>query len=591
MPDNSTMKDAQALTDDAMQLLEAGRPLDARALYADICRLTPGDPDAWLMAAAISGDLGLADEARGFLQRALALDPVFPDAHLALATLHHRESQLRPALAECDLALQADREFAEAWLLRSAVLGAMGRFAEAVDCARRTLALWPDCADACVNLGNGLDAMGQREPAIEAYRQALALDPNLHAAYAGLAEALVNLGRTDEAAACCAKAVELAPGDPACLRAQARVLQQQGRNEDAFRILEPMIGTGALDAGAAVTLSRACIRLKRPELAASAIENMLAQTDLSIDTRWKLHMAIGRVYDDMKDYDRAFGHFERGHLLKRGGFDPVAHRAFVTQRITSFSPAAMARLPRARVKSDLPVFIVGMPRSGTTLVEQILSSHPAVFGAGELLRVGDIAQRLPARLESTAEYPFCISDLTQEAADAAAREYLDYLRGLAGSDAARVTDKLPGNFMHLGLIELLFPDARVIHCMRDPLDTCVSCYAQNFNGHEYTHDLAHLGLFHREYRRMMAYWRSVLRLPMLDVQYEDLIGDIEAGGRRLIEFCGLPWDEQCLRFYENERTVMTASSDQVRQPIYRTSAERWRNYEKYLGPLREALVD
>lgn len=579
------------LADHAMRLLEDGRPMAARALYADICRMSPQDPDAWMMAGAISGDLGLTDEARDYLQRALELDPAFADAHLALASLLHGESQHQQALQECDLALNADDEFAEAWLLKSALLGLLGRYAEAVDCAYKASALWPECADAYVNMGHGLDAMGQREAAIKQYRHALSLNPQLHTAYAGMTEALVNLGRVEEADACCAQAIKLAPEDPTGLRAHARVLQQKGQNEDAYRILKPMIDAGTLDAGAAVTLARACAQLGRSESAASLIESMLAETDKhTVDTRWKLHIAVGRLYDDMKEYDRAFEHFQHGHQLKAGGFDPDAHRASISQLISCNNSEALARLPRAQMTSETPVFIVGMPRSGTTLVEQILSSHPDIFGAGELTRIGDIAQRLPAALGSQSAYPLCLIDITGQVVDDAAREYLDYLQELSGGGARRVTDKLPGNFMHLGLIELLFPGARIIHCMRNPLDTCLSCYSQNFNGHEYTHDLSHLGVFYREYQRLMQHWRSALRVPMLEVQYETLIEHTEQGSRRLIEFCGLPWDERCLRFYENERTVITASYDQVRRPIYKTSAERWRNYESYIGPLRTALA-
>lgn len=582
--------DAEKLADDAMQLLESGRAMDARALYTDICSLTPKDPDAWLMAAAISGDLGLTDEAHDHLQRALELDPAFPDAHLALATLFHRDSQPHQALQACDLALNADIDFAEAWLLKSAVLGTLGQYAEAVDCARKTIELSPDCADAHVNMGHGLDALGQSEEAIAQYRLALSLNPQLQTAYAGMTEALVNTGRVEEADVCCTQAVKLAPHDPAILRAQARVLQRQGRHEEAFRILDPMIAAGTLDAGAAVTLARACARLESPDIAASVIEELLAQTSThTVDTRWKLHIAIGRLYDNMQMYDRAFEHWQRGHGLKSGGFDPDSHRASIDQSITCSNKETLARLPRAKVESEIPVFIVGMPRSGTTLVEQILSSHPDVFGAGELVRIGEIAGRLPAALGSQSSYPSCIPELTEQVADAAAHEYLDYLRELSGGHVQRVTDKLPGNFMHLGLIDLLFPGARVIHCMRDPLDTCLSCYAQNFRGHEYIHDLSHLGVFYREYQRIMQHWRSVLRVPMLEVQYETLIENTEQGSRDLVEFCGLPWDERCLRFYENERTVSTASYDQVSQPIYKTSTERWRNYERHIGPLRKAL--
>jgi tetratricopeptide (TPR) repeat protein len=579
------------LTDKAMRLLDSGRPMEARALYAEICRLTPHDPDAWLMAAAISGDLGLIDEAYGHLQRALTLDPAFADAHLAIAALDHGQGKHRQALQACDLALAADGEFEEAWLRKSAVLADLERYTESVECARKAIALAPDCADAYVNLGHGLHTLKQYEQAIRQYRRALDLNPHLHTACTGAAEALMKLGQIEAAEAACARAIELAPQDPCALRARASVLHHLGRTEEAFDILEPMIEAGAIDASAAVNFANICTRLGQPEKAVSLIENMLAPTEgVSDDSRWKLHLTLGRLYDTLRDYDRAFEQFQQGHRFTKEKFDPVAHRNYVDRVIDRFDRDTLARLPRASVKSEVPVFIVGMPRSGTTLVEQILDCHPDVFGAGELPSIGVIIQRLQDALGG-ADFPECISALTPQIADNAARSYLAHLDKLSGGDTPRATDKMPGNFMDLGLIELLFPNARVIHCVRNPLDTCLSCYSQNFSGHEYTHDLTHLGSFYNDYRRIMQHWRSVLSVPLLEVQYESLIEDIEQGSRRLVEFCALPWDARCLRFYENKRSVITASHDQVRKPVYKTSAERWRNYERHLEPLAKALKD
>jgi hypothetical protein len=270
-------------------------------------------------------------------------------------------------------------------------------------------------------------------------------------------------------------------------------------------------------------------------------------------------------------------------------FDPWLHRLEMDALMNIYSPEFMARMPRASIRSERPVFIVGMVRSGTSLVEQILASHPAVYGAGELPDIIQTVLSLHTVLGTEQHYPQCLSKLTQEKTDWLAQQYLGHLASLS-PDAARVIDKMPGNFMHLGFIELLFPGARIIHCMRDPLDTCLSAYFQDFSRtHQYSYDLSNLGAFYREYLRVMQHWREVLKLPMLEVRYEELVANQEAVTRRMVEFCGLEWDERCMQFHKAKRYVATASYDQVRQPLYNKSAGRWKHYERFLEPLRKGL--
>jgi hypothetical protein len=234
--------------------------------------------------------------------------------------------------------------------------------------------------------------------------------------------------------------------------------------------------------------------------------------------------------------------------------------------------------------SDVPVFIVGMQRSGTTLTEQIAASHPQVYGAGELEHIRRIAGMIKiGRPEST------VRQLTSADSLALAGDYLRKVREIGG-DALRIVDKMPHNFQYLGLIAILFPKARIIHCTRDPMDNCVSCFTQSFTGHHgYNTDLRQLGLYYREYRRLMDHWRRVLPIPMLEIDYEEMVADQETQSRRLIDFLGLDWDPACLNFHETDRSVQTASRWQVRQPIYKTSVKRWKDYEKHLGPLKKAL--
>ncbi|MBI3462463.1 MAG: sulfotransferase [Planctomycetes bacterium] len=239
--------------------------------------------------------------------------------------------------------------------------------------------------------------------------------------------------------------------------------------------------------------------------------------------------------------------------------------------------------------TEVPVFVVGMPRSGTTLVEQILASHPDVFGAGELPDIPSIVDTLPRYAPNQMRYPGCLAFLGPPVIRGFADAYLKRVRTLDAT-SERVVDKWPLNYLHLGLMALLFPRARIVHCRRDPLDTCLSCYFQRFRGdHEYSYDLAHLGSYYRTYERLISHWREVLPMPVLELHYEALIDDPQATSERLLAFCGLSWQERCLRFHESPRPVSTASNWQVRHPLYRSAVQRWRNYEAHLGPLRDAL--
>jgi hypothetical protein len=300
----------------------------------------------------------------------------------------------------------------------------------------------------------------------------------------------------------------------------------------------------------------------------------------------------------MGRFDQAFEQARTGNERVRSVsrvHEPAAHAQWVTRKIAYFSRKRIKSLPRATLETRRPVFIVGMPRSGTTLIEQILASHPAVHGAGELQTLRLIAKGSAGSDWSEGEpYPECLDGLSLARANRLAAHYLREVESLAAdanrADATYITDKQPLNFLILDLVEILFPGCHVIHCIRNPLDTCLSNFITNFEGgNEFKFDLAHLGQYHRDYRRLMDHWKKVLNVPMLDVRYEDLVLDTEGQVRRLLEFLGLPWDERCMKYYENARQVRTASEDQVRRPIYTSAIGRWKHYERHLGELIAAL--
>jgi hypothetical protein len=326
-----------------------------------------------------------------------------------------------------------------------------------------------------------------------------------------------------------------------------------------------------------------------PEI--SRIEDLLQKPDMTEEGRINLHFALGKMFDDCKRYDKAFEHFREANRYKRQRvhFDG-GHFSCWNARIQNvFTQTFFERYAHVGDPSERPVFIVGMPRSGTTLVEQILASHPRVYGAGELTTVFDIVCALEEPGAGAVKYPEIIATLDDAELQRRARQYLDTLQAI-DPQVARVTDKLPTNFFHLGFIAAMLPRAHIIHCRRDAMDTCLSNFVQMFaEGHYYSYDLSDIAIYYRGYEQIMAHWRDVLPTPMYEVQYEELVEDQERISRELIDHIGLDWDERCLAFHETRRAVRTASNWQVRQPLYKSSRKRWKNYEKHLTGLRTEL--
>ena len=318
--------------------------------------------------------------------------------------------------------------------------------------------------------------------------------------------------------------------------------------------------------------------------------DMLANEHEDAANRARMHFAAGMVFDRAGEHDQAFEHFAAGNGLVDASFSPDAHDSEINTLIETFDAEFFARVAHLGSRSETPVFIVGMPRSGTSLVEQIIASHPQAFGAGELEAITLFTKQLPEMMGAEATYPACVSNLDGATIDALSQKYLGELRTRAGAEFQRVTDKMPANFLHLGLIAALFPNAKIIHCRRDPMDTCLSVYFLNFLGnHPYAYDQEKLGRYYRAYERLMEHWKTVLPIEMMELQYEDLIADQRGMTSAMLSFCGLDWDDACLEFHRTPRSVSTSSFAQVRQPIYSASLARWKSYEDHLGPLKTAL--
>lgn len=461
----------------------------------------------------------------------------------------HRAAEAAEFLARASAAAPRDpvigRDLGTAYLL-------LGRFEDAVKCFEAALRGRPNDADALMGLGEALDVLGRTQEAHTAFAALVARDPSHAGGHFGLGKLHAQRGQRADARRSFERAVALKPRQPAFHRSLAEI--ELFVTDDA-RLL-------ALEA-----LAR-------------------DQSDFSDGQKVELHFGLAKAYDDLGRYAEAFGHLRSGNTLRRGlvDYDEEAVANNFRNIATAFSRETMQAHAGEGHSSELPVFVVGMPRSGTSLIEQILAAHPRVHGAGELLFVNDLIA------EGVAAYPSGIASLARGRLGEFGRRYVERLQTIAPG-AGRIVDKLPANFRHLGLIHLALPRAKILHVRRDAMDTCFSCYSKLFlSGLNYTCELGELGRYYKMYEAQMAHWRAVLPPgAMLEVRYEDLLENFEPGVRRIVEFCGLAWDERCLRFHEVERPVRTLSQSQVHQPLFKTSVGRWRPYAAWLGPLHDAL--
>jgi len=447
-------------------------------------------------------------------------------------------------------------DFGIGWKLLSASLLMQDK--DALLALQQATKLLPEEAELHNNLGHALTKHGRESEAEAGFRRALRIKPDYTDALFNLSGSLMDQGRLDEA-------------------------------EVSYRQLRA-IKSNFAEASLAIALARK-VKADGENLAALIASEEAARSSarlLSDKEEMFLHFALGKSYGDIGDHEKAFPHFLDGCRLKRATFDydPDETTRYFDSIMRNFDAATIDGLRGGGDPSSLPIFVLGMPRSGTTLIEQIIASHPDIHGAGELPGLPAIVR---SEIAGTA-FPDNVRLLDQARLTAWGAEYVSGLQQRA-PDARRITDKMPANFLALGLIHLMLPNAKIVHVKRNPADTCLSCFTQLFkSGQEFTYDLAELGRYYADYVRLMEHWRKVLPDgAFLDVQYEDIVADQKTQARRLIEYCGLEWNDACLDFHRDKRVVRTASMAQVRQPIYLSSVERWRPYEKFLGPLFDVL--
>lgn len=586
---NEPLPTIQRLFDDAERLRRAGRAREAEARYRELLTHRPRHRAALYRLGILVFQQGRVAEAVDWLDQARTVDPDNAQLHCDLGVMRRRLGQPELALAHYQASLRLDPSQSRVYNNLGNLLKQLGRSPEAAQNYRLAVEKDPAYAAGWMNLAEALRVQGELDAARAAAEQALERAPGDAAILNTLGAVLSDLGELDQGLACFQRATQAAPRFALAWCNYGTILQRKGRIDEAVSAYRRALELDPTDTKALRYLSRN-IKFRPGDSELRNMEHLLQQPRVSKDDRIDLHFALGKAYDDAGDYAKAFDHIAAANRLQRQHvrYSASANTAQVDRLIKTFSPEFFRHHALAGSDSEVPLFVLGMPRSGTSLVEQILASHPAVFGAGELTLLLRLPDRLSALLQQP--YPRCVDGLDQSLCARLAAEYLAILRKPA-PHALRVIDKTPFYFTVLGLIQLLFPRARVIHCQRDALDTGLSCFANRFTDSvPFVYDLAEIGAYYRDYRRLMAHWRATLSLSMLEIRYEDLVANLESVSRRMIEFCGLEWSDRCLAYHQTERVVQTASSWQVRQPIYASSVQRWRHYEPWLGPMIQALA-
>jgi tetratricopeptide (TPR) repeat protein len=472
----------------------------------------------------------------------------------------------------------------------AAALMMQHQFAAARDKYHAAIALEPHNADFHFGLAFSKWNLSCAADAGEHLQDAIRLDPRHARAHAALASWYLIHGMSEAAEQASALAYQLEPTNLDVLSARGDVLDHHGESQavcDLLRragtITEPTPGYALLNA-------RMSKRRGNVPEALRIVQAVLKTGRAAALESSSLHLAAAGLLDGMGRYDDAFEQARLGNTIRRMPWNPQEASKLVDDTIDFFSPAKIKTLVRSIPATSVPVFVVGFVRSGTSLVEQILASHPSIYGAGELDLMHWTEQSAIKMVGgSQQQFPASLDRLTLEQANGLAQGHLGPLQSLS-PQSERIIDKMPFNGLHLGLVQMLFPGARVIHCRRDPLDTCLSAYMTPFShGNAFKYQQHHLGRFHREYERLMSHWKSTLEIPILDVSYEKLVHDVDGESHRMLQFLGMPWDDRCARFYETQRYVATASSEQVRNRPYASSIGRWKHYARHLQPLKAAL--
>jgi len=533
----------------ALQAHQAQNLEEAVKGYEEVLKQAPELPEALNFHAMALYGLGRTEDALKQLHQAITVKPDFADAYNNFGNILHETGDWDGAFEAYKKVIEIRAESPDAYYNLAVIFLEREYYEKAAEAARRAVFFKPDYPEAYTAWGGALFKLHDTEGAETALRKALALNPDNDECCRKLGDLAMTVGKLDEAASLYRKAIAINPNQVGAYRCLAELSLDGEEGKEALGQLEK-------------------------------ISEILTHDKEIIST----HFALATVKAKLSDHDGAFTHYLAANTCKRGIVDYNEENQLNTLAAVPevFSGKELAT-PTNTKPSDGPIFILGMPRSGTTLTEQIISSHSSVTPKGELPYLPQIA----IGFQAPKKFPWNLKDLN---ADIVKRMADFYLEKAEESPTAYFSDKLPANFQFLGLIHKMFPNAPIIHCLRDPLDTCISCFTTNFaHQQNFSYDLSELGAYYRAYRDLMNYWGEALPGRFLTVRYEETVADLEGQAHRLLDHCGLPWEEGVLEYHKTNRPVWTASAGQVQKPIYTKSVQRWRRYEKFLAPLIQAL--
>lgn len=538
----------------ARALAESGHIAESEKSIKEAFELDPRQ--AALNKAEIELSEGRMDEAEKLLRDLLVQDPDDVRALRMLGSIAIEASRFRAARKMLERAIELKPGFVPGWNDLANLFMKQDRYEQALDAVQHALDIDPKMVHSWVVRGNILTRAQRNQESLEAYRQALDLSPRSVGALSGMGHVLKTIGRQEESIESYRKCIKSHPKYGEAYWSLANLKTFHFDDEEV-----------------------------------KVMQKMVEEKDLADEPKVNFFLSLGKHYDNEKDYDRAFEYYRRGNDLRREHeiYDPVQTQVVHDRIIEVFSREFLEEREGWGDPDPAPILIVGLPRSGSTLIEQILASHSMVEGTMELPDLSRLTAELSRRSPGRTEYPEAVKNLDRENVRAMGQAYLQSTMRYR-TDKAYFIDKMPNNFSAIGFLHLILPNARVIDARRHPLDSCLGSYKQLFfKGQSFTYDQFELGHYYMDYRRIMEHWRDVVPGKVLDLHYEQMVTDQENQTRRLLEFCGLPWEDQCLRFYETERAINTASSEQVRQPIYTGAINFWRNYESHLGELIETL--
>jgi tetratricopeptide (TPR) repeat protein len=555
-------------------------------LFSAIAKEAPDSSLAWSRLGGLFLRQGKTKEAAALLQRSLSLDPHHTRVRLELAKALMDQNDFESSLLELQRVVSESPDDVDARILIGNALRGCGREVEGIQHLKVAIRLQPENPRTHHNLGTLLSALGQVDEPIKCYQTALRLKPDAWHIWVALGQLMVTLGRLEKGEKCFDIVIEHNPEHIVALAGKGSVLIRRGQYDKVIALLRSPISRGEREVNLVLVYCNACqqtgvhgepIRILREMLA-------LPQSKPAASMLWH---TLAHHLDKAGSAKDAFYAYEQANKLRCLTFDPAHHTAATSATIRAFSRVGMSQMYSSSNIDERPVFIVGMPRSGTSLVEQILSAHSQIYGAGEREHVREIAGQI-ARTSGGSLSKGLING-EPASFDVGVKGFLSRLE-TSGRGSRFVTDKMPQNFLYLGLISRLFPGARIIHCRRNPEDTALSVFFQNFNAtYAFSTDLGWIGTYYREYERLMAHWKESLDLPILDVDYEALVADPEVHIARMMSFMDLPLEPACFAPHENRRVVHTASCHQVRKPIYSSSVGRSERYGEWLTPLRAAL--